>query len=288
MTTNQTIDGVPRGLVEWAYSLSCAIGYRADPRRAQLRALLDAPAVERKPYAYAHEWAGWISTEGPKDFKAVIEREAPPQWAVESGQARNVILLYEVPAAQPQGEPVAEIVSKFGDPEAFGERELIALKDIQKFAYGTKLYAEQPAPVASEGGEPYAYEYEFATMLYTSGPGKFKKVLTLEPPDQHEIDAGCIINVKPLYSLELRKYDDTLLPFLAMMRKELHANSHKGDREGWLNMSVREAVDEITHHFGKLANAAEARDVPQVEEYSADLANCAMMLLDVCGGLGRA
>jgi hypothetical protein len=51
------------------------------------------------------------------------------------------------PADKGQGEPVAEIVSKFGDPEAFGERELIALKDISKFPYGTKLYAEQPAPV---------------------------------------------------------------------------------------------------------------------------------------------
>lgn len=140
---------------------------------------------------------------------------------------------------------------------------------------------------AAERGEPHAYEYEFATALYTTGPGKFKRVITNEAPDQHEIDAGCIINVKPLYALERRKYDDTLLPFLAMMRKELHANSHKGDREGWLKMSVREAVDEVTHHFGKLANAAEARDVPQVEEYSADLANCAMMLLDACHGLPR-
>ena len=52
------------------------------------------------------------------------------------------------PAEKGQGEPVAEIVSKFGDPESFGERELIALKDISKFPYGTKLYAEQPAPVA--------------------------------------------------------------------------------------------------------------------------------------------
>lgn len=36
---------------------------------------------------------------------------------------------------------VAEIVSAHGDPEAFGERELVALVDIQKFPYRTKLYA---------------------------------------------------------------------------------------------------------------------------------------------------
>lgn len=43
---------------------------------------------------------------------------------------------------QPEGgEAIAEIVSMHGDPEAFGERELIALVDIQKFPYRTKLYA---------------------------------------------------------------------------------------------------------------------------------------------------
>jgi len=36
-------------------------------------------------------------------------------------------------------EPVAEIVSKFGDPEAFGERELVARMDIQSLPYDTKL-----------------------------------------------------------------------------------------------------------------------------------------------------
>lgn len=38
-------------------------------------------------------------------------------------------------------KPVAEIVSKHGDPEAFGERELQVIADIRKMPYGTKLYA---------------------------------------------------------------------------------------------------------------------------------------------------
>ena len=49
-------------------------------------------------------------------------------------------------AALSAAEPVAEIVSAHGDPEAFGERELVARADIQKFPYGTKLYATPPAP----------------------------------------------------------------------------------------------------------------------------------------------
>lgn len=83
------------------------------------------------------------------------------------------------------------------------------------------------------------------------------------------------------------KYDDTLLPFLALMRKELHANSHKGDRDGWLKMDVGRATHEIYHHYEKLENAAGSRDFPQIAEYCADLANCAMMLADVCGLLGQ-
>ena len=45
-------------------------------------------------------------------------------------------------------EPVAEVVSIYGDPEAFGEREIRPLVGIQQMQYGTKLYRHvQPAPV---------------------------------------------------------------------------------------------------------------------------------------------
>lgn len=47
--------------------------------------------------------------------------------------------------------PVAEIVSAHGDPEAFGERELVARADIQKFPYRTKLYV---APATVKGQTP--------------------------------------------------------------------------------------------------------------------------------------
>lgn len=43
--------------------------------------------------------------------------------------------------------PVAEVVSKHGDPEAFGEREIKVLADLRKVPYGTKLYAHPPAAV---------------------------------------------------------------------------------------------------------------------------------------------
>jgi|GEM_PF-6979529 len=40
-------------------------------------------------------------------------------------------------------KPVAEVVSKFGDPEAFGEREIKLLTGIQQMAYGTKFYSQE-------------------------------------------------------------------------------------------------------------------------------------------------
>ncbi len=47
--------------------------------------------------------------------------------------------------------PVAEVVSIYGDPEAFGGREIRPLVGIQQMPYGTKLYRHaQPAPVVPE------------------------------------------------------------------------------------------------------------------------------------------
>ncbi|EFE97126.1 hypothetical protein [Serratia odorifera] len=40
-------------------------------------------------------------------------------------------------------DPVAVIISKYGDPEAFGEREIQVLTDIQKLPYGAKFYSQE-------------------------------------------------------------------------------------------------------------------------------------------------
>ncbi|EPY6802065.1 MULTISPECIES: hypothetical protein [Klebsiella pneumoniae complex] len=55
--------------------------------------------------------------------------------------------------------PVAEVVSIYGDPEAFGEREIRPLVGIQQMPYGTKLYRHvQPAPVVPEEATPDSIE----------------------------------------------------------------------------------------------------------------------------------
>jgi len=82
-----------------------------------------------------------------------------------------------------------------------------------------------------------------------------------------------------------QRYDDTLLPFLALMRAELHANTAKGDRPGWLRMSREVGLLEIYWHAAKLSTAVKHNNLALIREHAADVANMAMMLLDVCGGL---
>lgn len=81
------------------------------------------------------------------------------------------------------------------------------------------------------------------------------------------------------------KYDDVLLPFLVLMRAELHANAHKGDRPGWLSMDRKTAVLEVFYHMGKLHQAVHRDEAAAIREYAADVANMCMMLTDVCGCL---
>lgn len=105
MTTNQTIDGVPRDPCQWT----------------DLQIL---------------------------DFLGVALRNVDLVGTVKLSEIRQGFeyMRNKQQAAQPQGEPVAEVVSKFGDPEAFGEREIIVRQDLSKIPYGTKLYRQPPSP----------------------------------------------------------------------------------------------------------------------------------------------
>lgn len=84
------------------------------------------------------------------------------------------------------------------------------------------------------------------------------------------------------------KYNDTLVPFLAMMRAELHANTRKGDRPGWLTMAPDKGLLEIYWHTAKLSVAVRDGNEAAIREHCADVANMAMMLADVCGVLPAA
>lgn len=117
-----------------------------------------------------------------------------------------------------------------------------------------------------------------------------------DPADPHHKDTICI-NADVLQAMiaerlaktpvhaNAGKYDIVLRPFVALMERELRANSGKGDRPGWLSMSRETAMLEIWHHAAKLQKAALNDDTPAIQEHSADVANMSMMLLDVCGAL---
>ncbi|HDT0786471.1 TPA: DUF551 domain-containing protein [Klebsiella aerogenes] len=72
------------------------------------------PINQQEPVAWDYEWASCITCEGPQNFNRVIEREAPPEWAIIEGQARNVIPLYRhaqpapvVPDEKPMPNPLS-------------------------------------------------------------------------------------------------------------------------------------------------------------------------------------
>lgn len=81
------------------------------------------------------------------------------------------------------------------------------------------------------------------------------------------------------------KYGAVLRPFVAMMDAELHANAGKGDRPGWLAMSADTCLLEIYYHVAKLQKAVRKDQGNAICEHAADVANMAMMLVDICGGL---
>lgn len=82
-----------------------------------------------------------------------------------------------------------------------------------------------------------------------------------------------------------QKYDETLLPFFQLMRRELHANAAKGDRPGWLGMEPQTCLLEIYWHVSKLSVAVRDGDPERIAEHTADVANMAMMQADIAGVL---
>ena len=79
-------------------------------------------------------------------------------------QCGEASYLARMALAAMDSEPVAEVVSIYGDPEAFGEREIRPLVGIQQMPYGTKLYRHVQQPVVES--EPVALQPELAKVIY--------------------------------------------------------------------------------------------------------------------------
>lgn len=75
-----------------------------------------------------------------------------------------------------------------------------------------------------------------------------------------------------------------LCRFTRRMNAELEANRHKPD---WRRMGLKEANKELARHQNKLAAAVKAGDVAAINEYAADVANCAMFVAWAAGALNE-
>lgn len=169
MTTNQTIDGVPRELLERALLDAQRVRFATDKQVIELRALLDAPTPTSTPVVVA-----WMRFDD--DQKAIFTRSkrankseplyahptayrhtapaAQPQEETPNDDkshprfiAGYTAGLYDHKLGQPQGEPVAWICH---GPEGSG---LVALQwshlpTPKGMVRKIGLCAEQPAPVA--------------------------------------------------------------------------------------------------------------------------------------------
>lgn len=111
-------------------------------------AAMDSDPVELRPdYLQGHkdglEWAAQLAEANhPETGDWLYDDPIELAKAIRKGP--------DMPPVQPvaDSEPVAEVVSIYGDPESFGEREIRPLVGIQQMPYGTKLYRHaQPAPV---------------------------------------------------------------------------------------------------------------------------------------------
>lgn len=80
-----------------------------------------------------------------------------------------------------------------------------------------------------------------------------------------------------------KMYEEVTRNFRKMMIHELAANYEKGDRNGehgWLTMTDKQMMNEIYYHAGKLQAALKDGNLELIREFSADVANLAMMCID--------
>lgn len=122
------------------------------------------PINQQEPVAWDYEWASCITCEGPQNFNRVIEREAPPEWAINEGQARNIIPLYRhaQPAPDyPETLPCPVLLEpgmRFGK----GVKTRLVLEAIQRRA---EYYAELEVMTPEERAEHDANMEAFKLML---------------------------------------------------------------------------------------------------------------------------
>ncbi|HHN5906560.1 TPA: hypothetical protein ACRRD7_000593 [Enterobacter hormaechei] len=149
-------------------------------------------SLEAEPVAWDYESASYITCEGPQKFKHIIAREAPPEWAIDEGLARNIVPLYTAPPApasvpdeeQCKPHPVMAVKGELGFLDHFdriiSERdEDIDIDQLGSSNYEALMLAALDAFRAAmlQGAEPVTTAYKLPGDLesfiswLTSGDG---------------------------------------------------------------------------------------------------------------------
>nr|WP_309145936.1 hypothetical protein [Klebsiella variicola] len=139
--------------VAWTWNYREQWHVTNDERRAEFVAKDgDVAVLPLYRYAQSAQISEPVLPLQDKDLQGVIDALEHPAGINAAGKQVVRHALVEIQERRKADrEPVAEVVSIYGDPEAFGEREIRPLVGIQQMPYGTKLYRHaQPAPVVPE------------------------------------------------------------------------------------------------------------------------------------------
>lgn len=165
-------------------------------------------------------------------------------------------------------EPVAEVVSIYGDPEAFGEREIRPLIGIQQMPYGTKLYRHAqpapkypetlPCPVLLEPGLRFSKGIKTSTMLAALARRAVHEsdMAALSPEERVEFQAR-IEEFKALIAQPAPVVPQDVLEALQKVaRIRLDLNDFDGDRRGIADClcDAEEALIEVVNRRAAMLN----------------------------------
>ncbi|EPR7724413.1 hypothetical protein V3380_004272 [Klebsiella variicola] len=175
-------------------------------------------------------------------------------------------------------EPVAEVVSIYGDPEAFGEREIRPLIGIQQMPYGTKLYRHAqpapeypetlPCPVLLEPGLRFGKGIKTSTMLAALARRAVHEsdMATLSPEERAEFQA-LIEDFKALIAQPVPVVPQDVLEALQKVaRIRLDMNDFDGDRRGiadCLGDAEEALIEVVNRRAAMLAAAQQPQNAPQ-------------------------
>lgn len=168
----------------------------------------------------------------------------------------SIKILARMALAAMDSEPVAEVVSIYGDPEAFGEREIRSLVGIQQMPYGTKLYRHaQPAQELKSVG--YLFVSEQGAIAYSPtdwGMPGFRLA--------GQIFGDIDVELKPAPVVP----DDVLDALQKVARIRLDLNDFDGDRRGiadCLGDAEEALIEVVNHRAAMLATAPQPQNAPQ-------------------------